>query len=279
MNRYYVFAITAVLVLIGSFWGYRVFHEHSRSAPVAHAAPKQVVHKQVAVQPKLGKARLAIVLDDWGYTGSMLPLLFKIKSPITIAVLPKHKFSRTIAQEAKARGYQVILHLPLESKSNKAAEKDTLYTSMGAEEMRLKTKALLLSVPGIVGVNNHQGSKATEDPVMMKTVLSVINEQGLFFLDSRTTGKPVSLAVARNVGIRFAESDGFIDLPPADLPDEAYRAYVKKNLDALGALALKRGHAVGIGHDLKITLDVLRTEIPELEKIGITFVFLSDEVY
>jgi polysaccharide deacetylase 2 family uncharacterized protein YibQ len=66
-----------------------------------------------------------------GYDGTVLPLLYKIKSPVTIAVLPHLAHSESIAQEARKRGYEVILHLPLESESHLAVEKDTLDCSMG----------------------------------------------------------------------------------------------------------------------------------------------------
>ena len=224
------------------------------------------------------KARIAIVIDDWGYNGSVLPLLFEIKSPITIAVLPNHRFSKSIAQEARRRDYQVLLHLPLESESHLAAEKDTLYCSMDEREVRQRLKVLLESIPGIGGVNNHQGSKATADMRFMSIVLSEINKEGLFFLDSRTAHKSICPKVAASIGIKFAQSDRVIDLPPALLQEKEYREYVLENLTRLSSLALKRGYAIGTGHDLKVTLAVLRTEIPKLEKKGIKFVFLSDLV-
>ena len=314
MRRYYLIGIILLIVLTGAFWAFNLAgaphsekveikvipgsEDAGRAKPEANIAsvppikaevstvssqsvpPQKMVEDQVAVKPESTpiKARIAIVIDDWGYNGSVLPLLYKIKSPVTIAVIPHHKFSKSIAREARQRGYQVILHLPLESESHLAAEKDTLNCSMGEKELRQKLSALLESVPGIVGVNNHQGSKATKDVKTMSIIMSELNKKGLFFLDSRTTRKSICAKIAPSIGIKFAQSDGFIDLPPSRLREKEYQKYVCKNLDRISAVAAKRGYAIMIGHDLKVTLDLLSIEIPKLEKKGFKFVFLSDLV-
>lgn len=277
MNRYRVITIVLLIVLIGSFSAFWIFHRSSRSVQPATRVEVQV---QATVPPESApvQARIAIVIDDWGYDGSVLPLLYNIKSPVTIAVIPHHKFSKSIAREAKQRGYQVILHLPLESESHLAVEKDTLNCSMGEKELRQKLDALLKSIPGIVGVNNHQGSKATKDMRMMGIVLSELNKNGLFFLDSRTTSKSICPKIAPNMGIKFAQSDGFIDIPPFNFQEKKYQEYVRKNLYRISEVAAKRGYAIMIGHDLKVTLNLLSIEIPKLEKKGFKFVFLSDLV-
>ncbi len=43
-------------------------------------------------------------------------------------------------------------------------------------------------------------------------------------------------------------------------------------------LSRKHGLAIGIGHDRKTTLEVLREAMPELEKEGFKFVFVSELV-
>jgi len=248
------------------------------AAPLQTAASSSPPAVVAAVNPESTsvKARIAIVIDDWGYDKSVLPLLLKIKSPVTIAVIPHHRYSKSIARDAKKNGYQVILHLPLESEGHRAVEKDTINCSMSESEIRQKLDALLESLPEIVGVNNHQGSKATRDTRTMSIVLSELYKKGFFFLDSRTTGKSICPKVAPSVGIKFAQSDGFIDIPPSRLDEDEYEKYVRKNMERLCAAAEKKGSAIMIGHDLKPTLDLLSVEIPKLERKGYEFVFLSD---
>ena len=113
---------------------------------------------------------------------------------------------------------------------------------------------------------------------IMSIVLSELYKNGLFFLDSRTTGKSICPQIAPSIGIKFAQSDGFIDIPPSRLNENEYQEYVRKNMERISDVAEKRGYAIMIGHDLKVTLDLLSIEIPKMEQKGFKFVFLSDLV-
>lgn len=53
-------------------------------------------------------------------------------------------------------------------------------TDMTAEQVQQLTRKAVESLPGIEGVNNHQGSKATSNEATMKAVLKVLKQQGLF---------------------------------------------------------------------------------------------------
>jgi polysaccharide deacetylase 2 family uncharacterized protein YibQ len=264
VNKYYKTIAFIIVFIIVSFW---VFINLNK--------PGKFIRKKPLVAPQ-EKARVSIVLDDWGYNQTDLPLLFQIKSPITIAVLPNLQFSKQVAQSASAHGYQVILHLPLESKSNKSPEKDTLYSNMDNRTLTQSLRQILNSSPGISGVNNHQGSKATEDPRMMRIVLSELKRRKLFFLDSLTTDNSVCAQAAKNAGIKYAQRDIFLDLPSLKLTEQQLRSYIQAQLYKLSQIAVKNGFAIGIGHDRKTTLRVLNDVLPRLEKKGIKLVFVSE---
>ncbi len=258
MNRSFKAVITGIILLAVVFFMFVFLSRHKRPVPVEI------------------KARIAIVLDDWGYYSSTLPMLYEIGRPVTLAVLPNLKYSEWVAVDAVKNGYQTILHLPLESQSNKWAEKDTIYCAMDKDLQREKLKLLLNSVPGVSGVNNHQGSKGTEDRVLMTMVMSELKKKKMFYLDSVTTHRSVCPQVAKVVGIRFARRDVFLDIPQPALEGERLRAYIKQQLDKLYAQALKKGYAIGIGHDRKMTLSVLKEMMPYMEKKGVKFVFISE---
>ena len=52
--------------------------------------------------------------------------------------------------------------------------------------------------------------------------------------------------------------------------------YIKQQINKLKSKARSRGFAIGIGHDRKVTLEVLREVMPQLSKEGYKFVFLSE---
>ena len=266
MNKYYKIIIVIILFALFSFW---IFYNFNN--------PKKLLkHKIIQAESTVTKGHVAIVLDDWGYNLNNLHYLFEIKAPMTISILPNLPYSRQVAEEAREKGYQVILHLPLESRANERPEKDTLYCAMDEREITKRLRQILKSVPGIPGVNNHQGSKATEDAKMMGIILSELKRENLFFLDSMTTNKSVCAAVAIKTGVKYAKRDVFLDLPPSRLKNEELRTYIQRQLDKLCEIAIKKGYAIGIGHDRKTTFAILREAIPQMEKRGIKFVFLSE---
>jgi len=224
------------------------------------------------------KPMIAIVIDDWGYNLSNLPALYSIRKPITLAILPNLKYSTKIAQEAEKKRYETILHLPLESKGNKNPELLTIRCNMEDKEIMRKFDLSLQSVPGVSGVNNHQGSKATENSSVMRVVLGQIKNKNLFFLDSITSGKSVCKTVAEAMDLRYVSRDVFLDLPSSAYDKKNISDYIRNQVCKLAQVSLKKGYAIGIGHDRAATLKVIKEMIPELEKMGLRFVRVSDVI-
>ena len=232
---------------------------------VKKVAPKKVSPK--AAIPAKGK--IAIVIDDFGYNLNNLPLLKTIKQPITVSVLPHLSYSQTMAENLNALGFEVILHLPLEPKERYRLEKDTILTGMSDETIKAVTNRALDGIPFIRGVSNHMGSKATQDRRTMSIVFQELKKRRLYFLDSLVTGKSVCRNIAKETGIAFARRDIFLD-------NEPDTAYIKGQLNKLKARAQRLGEAVGIGHDRRQTIEVLKEVIPEFKRQGYKFVYVSD---
>ena len=62
----------------------------------------------------------------------------------------------------------------------------------------------LAAVPGVTGVNNHQGSESTSNPPLMNELMRVLHEHKLFYIDSRTTAATVAFDAARHAGVPAA---------------------------------------------------------------------------
>lgn len=235
-----------------------------------------VIHKRKPAPPKV-ELKVAFVIDDWGYNLYNIGMIPQIDRPITLAVLPNLRYSKRISEEARKYGqmYDVILHLPLESKSGTSQEPNTIKRSMKKERMLSILENDIESVPGIIGVSNHQGSRATENKEMMKTILGELKKRDLFFLDSRTTPVSVCRNICQKIGLRYAERDVFLDLT-LKKDQVQYRYYIKKQIRELINIAKARGRAIGIGHDKKLTLEVIKESIPDIEKEGIRIAPLKD---
>ncbi len=217
-------------------------------------------------------ARLAIILDDLGNDRSAADAIFALAYPLTISVLPNLAHSSEVAEEASRCGYQVLLHMPMESLGDQHPEPLELRPGMPADDVPMLVDKMIESVPNAVGVNNHQGSQATADPALMSALMPVLRQRRLFFIDSRTTASTLAYDTARRSGVRAA----FRNVPFLD--DVAEPAAVRAQLERAVRDARKTGSAIAIGHPHAATLEVLRETLPQLETQGVRLVFASDLV-
>lgn len=242
-----------------------------------HKAPPRiegrVEERLKPVPPPLAvqkKAKMAIILDDWGNNYLSLKAALDIDRPITLAVLPNLRYSQRIAQEAKNHHLGVMLHMPMQPKSkHQPLEPETiLITSSDADIIQYLNRALK-SVGCAEGMNNHMGSLAVTNARVMRTLLSQLKKNGLFFVDSNTTKETLGPKIARELAIPYAKRDVFLD---TQMKEES----IKKQMIFAKKMALRYGRVVVIGHDRKITLEVIKQMVPELEREGIEFVLVRD---
>ncbi len=226
-----------------------------------------------APTPKLsGTGRLALIIDDFGYNSDTISAYAAMHVPITFSVLPYRPHSNEAASKALSSGHQVMLHLPMEPlSSGEQSEASTITVAMSDQEIRDTVAKAIRAVPGVIGVNNHQGSRATADSRVMKATLAVIKVNSLFFVDSRTNGHSIAAETARQMGLKTGSNDIFLD-GQSDID------YIKNQLWTAARMAARNGSAIAIGHARPNTVAALREAIPEVEAAGIKFVFASQLV-
>jgi hypothetical protein len=234
------------------------------------------IHKtarEVATPPPSPRPRVAIVIDDFGYNdGGVVEAILALDVPITVSILPTLPYSQRILERARELGRCTLLHLPMEPEEDVAVDIPPVTTAMGAQEIAAMVAKYVESLRGIDGVNNHQGSLATTDARVMRTVLDTLEGYHLFFLDSLTSPKSVAYNTARELGVPAARNSIFLD---ADTEDAAV---VSKRLRGLAATALRGGSAVGIGHPHPWTLEAIRDTMGYFENAGVELVYVSELV-
>jgi polysaccharide deacetylase 2 family uncharacterized protein YibQ len=233
--------------------------------------PAAAVPKKISTDGK--KAFIAIVIDDWGYSTKNCQYLREIKSPISVAVLPDLPHSGDVMQCAHEAGKEIMLHLPMEAHNNSDEYPPDylLKTNMSPIKVDHLLSNILDKMPLVAGVNNHMGSKATEDKIMMSTVFKQLKHRGLFFMDSRVTSKSVCAPLARQSGVPFASRDVFLD-------NVNESTAVQKRLADLVKIAKKRGKALAIGHDRALTLQVIQESVPTFKDQGIELVTVKEYI-
>jgi polysaccharide deacetylase 2 family uncharacterized protein YibQ len=217
--------------------------------------------------------RLAIILDDVAGDPAAVDSIFALHYPLTLSILPNHPRSMEFAQEAHRRGYQVMLHLPMESLANETPESQELRSGMSTAEISAALNSMLNSVPYAVGVNNHQGSRATSDPGLMAALMPLLRHRGLFFIDSRTTAATVAYDAAETAGVPCA----FRNVPFLDDVQES--GAVRHQLELAAKDAREHGQAIAIGHPHPATLRALAEFLPQAEAQGLHLVHPSELVH
>ena len=215
-----------------------------------------------------GSARIAIIIDDLGQDPHAGRRVVGLAGPVACAFLPHRPYVRLLAQEARARGKEVLLHLPLQSAEGRRLGPGGITLDSTEKEFGRIFRSALASVPGAVGVNTHMGSLITRHPGHMQWLMDALAERPeLFFVDSYTTPRSVALQLARENGVPATRRDVFLD-------HERSRSSIAAEFQRLITLARRRGYAVAIGHPYPETLAFLEEALPRLDEVGVELVAL-----
>lgn len=212
--------------------------------------------------------RLAIVIDDAGRDLDSQHIYEQMGIPLTLAVMPDQIHTRDAALSWRAHGLPVILHQPMESVSGIGMEPKVILTSMSDAAIRQMLRDSLSQLPEAIGINNHQGSKATIDARTMDIVMNELHHRGLFFFDSHTNSTTAADKAAKTYGVPYVRNDLFVD-NSASVSDIC--AMIQEGADR----AKKKGTYIIIGHCRPHTAEAFRQMVPKLKAQGIEFVYLS----
>ena len=217
------------------------------------------------------KPVLVIVIDDMGISKKHTAEIISLKYPLTTAFLTYGQHLEEQVKNSIRAGQEIMLHTPMEPQTKADLAPDTLTTAMSLEEIKSNFEEMLKKFPWIKGINNHMGSKLTEDFERMSVIMGVLKEKGLFFLDSKTSAKSRAEEAAQKVGIPYAHRHVFLD-------NTNEKTYILKQLHQLEKLAQKNGYAIAIGHPKSGTYEALKEWLPKVNKKGFRLMPLSEVV-
>ncbi len=232
-----------------------------------NARPVEIVIFQKTPGMSIRRAVVAVIIDDLGVRDiENARILCSLGQTVTLAVLPFQGHTADVVQLANETGTPYILHMPMEPhSSSENPGRGAIRVSDSDEVVRRKLDSAFESVGGAPGMNNHMGSRVTEDPRVMDAIMESLRENGRFFVDSRTSNRSVAYALSQRSGVKGAAISGYIDTVEE-------RNAIRDRLYALVESAYEKGPALIIGHDRPLTIQTLEQEIPRLAERGVRFV-------
>ncbi|WP_424276116.1 divergent polysaccharide deacetylase family protein [Cricetibacter osteomyelitidis] len=202
-------------------------------------------------------AQLSIVIDDVGYHPTYDAAIYAMPKQIAVAIIPVSPYAKQRNRQAKQQGRDILIHLPMQPKSNVKIEAGGLHLGMSQQEVDSRVRNAKAVVSHAIGLNNHMGSAATADQSLMTKLMTALQANHLFFLDSRTIGSSVAGKTAKQFGISSLDRHIFLD------DSDAY-ADVQHQFQQAIRYARKHGKAVVIGHPRKNTVAVLQKGLANL---------------
>lgn len=251
--------------------GYVVFFQTVEAAEIKEYSPEQAVIFEEPDPPEHhgaaggdvqgdGAPQVAIIIDDMGYHKKEGNDLLAIPYALTFSFLPHAPHTKEVMETAYQSGRTVLLHLPMQPKSDRwDAGEGALMAGADEQQLLQLLGDNLQLVYYATGVNNHMGSLFTEQVEPMRTVLSYLKQEGLFWIDSFTTAKSVGYSLARQMGVKSARRHVFLD-------NQHKTEKICQQLEKLVSYAEETGRGIGIGHPFPQTVEALQRCLPKYDR-------------
>ncbi len=248
-----------------------------------HKAPEKIIQKEEKTKKiqiastdekktdNTNWPMIAIVVDDMGISAERTKDIISIKAPLTSSFLTYSQNLKKQMKAAQQSGHEVMAHIPMEAKANIDEGPDVLTNDMSKKQIKKTFSEMIDKFPQIYGVNNHMGSKFTENEKKLEEVLKILKEKNMFFLDSKTSPKSAADNVAKKLNLKYVSRNVFLD-------NENNLDYINKQLKTTEKLAYKNGVAIAICHPKSQTYIALKDWVKTLDEKHLRLVKLSQIV-
>ena len=218
--------------------------------------------------------KLSIIIDDFGgFSGELLQKFLELDKNIIFSILPELSYSQEVMQKAYNQGRETMIHIPMEPISYPQNDpgKNAIFVNLSEMEIKKRVKKYIKNLPLCIGANNHMGSLAMQHKNILNPVMSILKENGLFFVDSRTTPKTVGYELAREKDIPAYKIDFFLDT--GTFPD-----IVSAKTNRLIELAKSQNKIVVISHCNKKSLEEMKQILRNIKDKNFKLVPISEIV-
>ncbi|WP_181881754.1 divergent polysaccharide deacetylase family protein [Helicobacter sp. MIT 14-3879] len=197
---------------------------------------------------KTPKPKLVIIIDDIANKKQLNDIL-NIKLKLTPSIFPIAKNDSAMIEAVSKLDFFMV-HLPLEAHKY-TDDLDTIKTNDSIERIKAKIEDIKQIMPKTKYINNHTGSKFTENKTSTETLLSILDSYLIEFVDSKTTPNSVLNDIAKEQNKLILYRDVFID---NKLDSTSLNKQIKEGVN----IAKSRGYAILIAHPHKESLEAIK---------------------
>lgn len=243
----------------------------TKKSEFAKASPStaDTVPKKTKTPKKSGY--LFFVFDDAGHNVFQLEKFLKLPFKCSIAVLPGLAKSKIVSQKIQEAGHDLMLHQPMQAVNvNLDPGPKAITANMPSSKACSIIEENINEIGPVVATNNHEGSLITADYEIMKSILALLKEKNILFLDSRTNVNTQAPKAAKELAMPILERNIFLD----NCKEEKA---MRKQIEAGMEYAAEHGKAILIGHIFTPELaDLLQEMYPEILARGFVFKKISE---
>lgn len=215
--------------------------------------------------------RVAIVISGLGLsqTGSQRAIQ-QLPPGVTLAFAASGNSLQRWMQEARRKGHEILLQVPLEPFDYSADNHlpGTLLTTSSPKENLARLHQALAKITNYTGLMNYQGGRYLSDEKALQPVLRDVAKRGLLFLDDGTSSLSKTATVSDAVELPHAFADVVLD-------GQLQTQSILRKLDELGRIADRKGTAIGVAAAFDESIDAVRQWAEEATQRGVEIVGVS----
>lgn len=215
--------------------------------------------------PAASAIRVAFIVQGLGLSQTSTDAAIdKLPAAVTLSFSPYSRDIKKWVDKAKAKGHEVLVEVPMESKQFPAEDPGPLglLTSTEAKDNQMRLDAILKDSGGAVGILDSMGSKFRESGEHIGLVFATLKQSNLFYVQ----GTP---------GIRVGEATVPTVIADLIIDERPFRAAIDARLDFAERLAKYQGSAVVAMSAKPVSYERLVLWLEQAQKKGVTLAPIS----
>jgi len=218
-------------------------------------------------QATAGKRPVSVIIGGLGVNrGLTTQAINELPADVTLAFAAHSPGLQNWINQARAKGHEVLIELPMESAQFNSAEPGAdraLMASRNAAANMRNLDWLMSRAQGYFGVTNYNGDLFLTRADVAAPILDKLAKSGLSFISDGSVSAPSLSALSTSARLPFARGYNLID-PQQDTD------IIQSELSRLTAQAQNSGGTIGVGFAYPETIAAVKSWASGLEARGLT---------